>query len=179
MTMNSKPATPARSTETESPSVMNVPSALGLLSISSRKRFRKMSPTAFFSRAQKLPGPFCHRAVHELTRRGLRRGATRLLERPEHLLRPGELLLRRGENLVDDGHLARVDGRLAEEPDPFGCLRLRPKAFVVFQQGMHTVARSGLARRARGDDQVGAGVERLLLAWKAAEVGRQVEAPAG
>src|SRR6266851_10182620 len=173
ITTNSNPARPASSTETGSPRAMKVPRALGFRSISSRSRLRKTSAT--LRCLQKLFRALGDRPVDELARSSFRGGAARLLESPEHLLGPCKLFRRGREDLVDDRHLARVDGGLAEESQPFRRLGLSSEACVILQLRMDAIARPGLAGGARGDDQMGARVERLLLARRAAEVGRQVE----
>src|ERR1700674_4608287 len=127
--------------------------------------------------AQDLPRSLGYRQVHELAGSRLRRGASRLLECPQHLPRPFQLFRCRREHLVDDRHLAWVDGRLAEEPKSPRGLGLPPEPIVIGEQRMYAVAGLRFAGRAGGDDEVRACIERFLLTARDAKVGREVQPP--
>src|SRR6202521_1643914 len=129
----------------------------------------------FLEVAEKPPRPFSHGLVHELPVCQLGRGAAGSLEGGQHPLSPRDFRRGRPEDLIDDRYLPGMNRRFAEEPQPPRRRCLVPKAFIVVDEDMHTVAWRRLSRGSACDDQKRACEQCLLLAAGDAEVGDEIQ----
>ena len=83
------------------------------------------------------------------------------------------------EHVVDGAELPRVDRGFAEEAERAGELGLLAQTAVVAEARIDAVDRRPEAGRARGHDDMRAGVQRLQVAVAGAEVSSQVDAAHG